>query len=43
MRGRCSGTIDPTTPLIADDVSAGLTPDAAASGARNEYLVDDVL
>ncbi|MFE2377553.1 LuxR C-terminal-related transcriptional regulator [Streptomyces sp. NPDC059398] len=39
----CFGTIDPTTLLITDDVSAGLTPDAAGAAAYNEYLVDDVL
>lgn len=39
----CFGTIDPTTLLITDDVSAGLTPDAAVAAAHNEYLVDDVL
>jgi DNA-binding CsgD family transcriptional regulator len=39
----CFGTIDPTTLLVTDDVSEGLTPDAAAAAAHNEYLVDDVL
>lgn len=39
----CFGTIDPTTLLITDDVSVGLTSAAAAAAAHNEYLVDDVL
>ncbi|MFR0359260.1 LuxR C-terminal-related transcriptional regulator [Streptomyces sediminimaris] len=39
----CFGTIDPTTLLITDDVSVGLTASAAAAAAHNEYLVDDVL
>ncbi|MEU0970590.1 hypothetical protein ABZ357_36195 [Streptomyces sp. NPDC005917] len=39
----CFGTIDPATLLITDDVSVGLTPEAAAAAAHNEYLVDDVL
>ncbi|EXU65126.1 hypothetical protein Z951_27110 [Streptomyces sp. PRh5] len=29
--------------LITDEVSAGLTPEAAVAAAHNEYLVDDVL
>lgn len=39
----CFGTVDPETLLITDDVSAGLTREAAAAAAHNEYLVDDVL
>lgn len=39
----CFGTIDPTTLLITDDVSVGLTSAAAAAAVHNEYLVDDVL
>ncbi|MBP0460726.1 hypothetical protein [Streptomyces montanisoli] len=37
------GAIDPTTLLITDDVSAGLTPEAAAAAVHDEYPVDDVL
>ncbi|MCZ9344861.1 hypothetical protein NGM37_44655, partial [Streptomyces sp. TRM76130] len=39
----CFSTIDPMTLLTADQVSAGLVPEAAAAAAHNEYLVDDVL
>ncbi|MGA5285596.1 hypothetical protein [Streptomyces pseudogriseolus] len=39
----CFSTIDPMTLLTADQVSAGLVPEAAAAAAYNEYLVDDVL
>ncbi|MEV8527151.1 helix-turn-helix transcriptional regulator [Streptomyces sp. NPDC052000] len=39
----CFGAIDPTTLLITDDVSAGLTAAAAVAAVHNEYLVDDVL
>lgn len=39
----CFGAVDPTTLLITDDVSAGLTAAAAAAAMHNEYLVDDVL
>ncbi|MFE7118421.1 LuxR C-terminal-related transcriptional regulator [Streptomyces sp. NPDC057654] len=39
----CFGTLDPTTLLVTDEVSAGLTPEAAVAAAHNEYLVDDVL
>ncbi|MEV0259860.1 helix-turn-helix transcriptional regulator [Streptomyces sp. NPDC050617] len=39
----CFGTIAPTTLLITDDVSAGLTPAATVAAAHNEYLVGDVL
>ncbi|WP_328471775.1 helix-turn-helix transcriptional regulator [Streptomyces sp. NBC_00448] len=39
----CFGTIDPTTLLITDDVSVGLTSAVAAAAVHNEYLVDDVL
>ncbi|AZM61867.1 hypothetical protein DLM49_22025 [Streptomyces sp. WAC 01438] len=39
----CFGAVDPTTLLITDDVSAGLTAPAAAAAMHNEYLVDDVL
>ncbi len=39
----CFSTIDPMTLLTADQVSAGLVPEAAPAAAHNEYLVDDVL
>ncbi|MGA5318142.1 hypothetical protein ACPCTK_29130 [Streptomyces pseudogriseolus] len=39
----CFSTVDPMTLLTADQVSAGLVPEAAAAAAYNEYLVDDVL
>lgn len=38
----CFGTMDPWTLLITDEVSEGITPEAAVPAVRNEYLVPDV-
>ncbi|MEV7629831.1 helix-turn-helix transcriptional regulator [Actinoplanes sp. NPDC089786] len=39
----CFGLIDPSTLLVTDHVIEGISSDAAADAAYNEYLVDDVL